>query len=212
MNARRIDSYRHHIKEYLNSCQILFPHVDLAPNHHLSMHLADCLETVWSGQLEITFMREFCRAGNLRGLLNKSDFFPDTLKSAVTELKDLYEPIPFTSKYQINKSDNLSTQDTRKLVDYLNTGSTGTHWAMTSDWTRLSPSEKKKISPLASQKQSHQHFEHRGVTFSTWTSNCKNSIISVHESFSILCCFAQIVDIFTHIRINNMRNELLILG
>ncbi|KNE88539.1 hypothetical protein PSTG_18055, partial [Puccinia striiformis f. sp. tritici PST-78] len=87
MNARRIDSYRHHIKEYLNSCQILFPHVDLAPNHHLSMHLADCLERFgpvrawWSfpmerlmgqvlhschnnhiGQLEITFMREFCRA------------------------------------------------------------------------------------------------------------------------------------------------------
>jgi hypothetical protein len=43
-NAERINSYRHHMKEYLASCEILFPDVNLAPNHHLAMHLADCLE------------------------------------------------------------------------------------------------------------------------------------------------------------------------
>ncbi|KNZ55123.1 hypothetical protein VP01_275g6 [Puccinia sorghi] len=43
--ARFLSSkYREHCLEYLNSCLVLFPDVTLAPNHHMSIHLADCLE------------------------------------------------------------------------------------------------------------------------------------------------------------------------
>ncbi|WAQ93272.1 hypothetical protein PtA15_18A330 [Puccinia triticina] len=160
-----------------------------------------------SGQLEITFMHEFCCAGNLRGLLDKPDFFPDTLKPSIAELKDLYKPVPFTSKYLSNKSETLSSSDAQGLIDYLNTQSAGPSWALTSDWTRMSNAEKKKKSALDSRKESHSHFEHRGVTFSTWTANCKNSIISVDCSFSSFIHFAQIKDIFTHVRIANNQDR-----
>lgn len=44
MNMARIQHYRHHIREYLKSSMKLFPHCNLAPNHHMAIHLADCLE------------------------------------------------------------------------------------------------------------------------------------------------------------------------
>lgn len=39
----RINAYSHHIKQYLSSSILIFPSCELAPNHHMSMHLAECL-------------------------------------------------------------------------------------------------------------------------------------------------------------------------
>jgi hypothetical protein len=64
------------------------------------------------------------------------------------------------------------------------------------------------ISPLASQKESHQHFEHRGVTFSTWATNPKNSVILIDPCFSTLVRFARIEQIFTHQRITNTEERI----
>lgn len=44
MNAELIRRYRHHVEEYLKGSTSLFQHCKLAPNHHMSIHLADCLE------------------------------------------------------------------------------------------------------------------------------------------------------------------------
>lgn len=42
-NQERIDKYDHHMLEYLTSLRKLFDH-HLVPNHHLSLHLKECLE------------------------------------------------------------------------------------------------------------------------------------------------------------------------
>lgn len=44
MNEDRINRYRHHIQEYLKGSIVLFQHCNLAPNHHMAIHLADCLQ------------------------------------------------------------------------------------------------------------------------------------------------------------------------
>ncbi|OAV90954.1 hypothetical protein PTTG_07097 [Puccinia triticina 1-1 BBBD Race 1] len=115
MTKQRIESYNHHIHKYLTSALIIFPNRPLAPNHHLSMHLGECLAkfgTVrawWSfpmerlmgqillsshnnhiGELEITFLRHFCRAGSLRALLDSPKAFPEILRPHIPKLKELY--------------------------------------------------------------------------------------------------------------------------
>lgn len=93
--AESITCYRHHIKSYLKSCLVIFEGVQLAPNHHMAVHLANCLErfgplrSYWSFpmerlmaqvpkasdnnwlEMEITFLKKFCQAGNLRALLQR---------------------------------------------------------------------------------------------------------------------------------------------
>lgn len=44
MNSDLIQKYRYHVQEYLRSSAQLFEHCNLAPNHHMAVHLADCLE------------------------------------------------------------------------------------------------------------------------------------------------------------------------
>ncbi|POW02242.1 hypothetical protein PSHT_12220 [Puccinia striiformis] len=44
MNQDRIEKYRYHLYEYIKSSLVLFPESNLAPNHHMAFHLADCLE------------------------------------------------------------------------------------------------------------------------------------------------------------------------
>lgn len=58
MNTQLIKRYRYHILQYLRSSVKLFEHCNLAPNHHMAIHLADCLErfgpvrTWWSFPFE----------------------------------------------------------------------------------------------------------------------------------------------------------------
>ncbi|OAV94177.1 hypothetical protein PTTG_27047 [Puccinia triticina 1-1 BBBD Race 1] len=44
MTADRIAKYRFHNRAYLASALKLFPNRPLAPNHHMSLHIAECLE------------------------------------------------------------------------------------------------------------------------------------------------------------------------
>lgn len=129
MNADRVAKYRQHIHEYLNSSIVLFPDVTLAPNHHMALHLADCLNRFgpsrewWSfsmeqlmayvlkssgnnrlGELEITYVTNFGRIPNLRALLGSRNF-PDSFEPYLRQLRSLYEPIDFVPKsktYQRN--------------------------------------------------------------------------------------------------------------
>jgi hypothetical protein len=58
MNATRVEKYRYHIHQYIQSCLFLFPDVKLAPNHHMAFHFADCLDLLgpsrawWSFSME----------------------------------------------------------------------------------------------------------------------------------------------------------------
>lgn len=44
ISPQHIERYRYHIQEYLHSSVILFQHCTLTPNHHMAIHLADCLD------------------------------------------------------------------------------------------------------------------------------------------------------------------------
>ncbi|KAI9069061.1 hypothetical protein FKP32DRAFT_1560444 [Trametes sanguinea] len=96
----RIDRFDHHMMEYLRSLRELFNH-KLVPNHHLSLHLKECLELfgpvyAWwafpferyngilqrlntnskSDEMPITFMRYFYLGGNVRSLMAETKW-PD---------------------------------------------------------------------------------------------------------------------------------------
>ncbi|KAI7933547.1 hypothetical protein MJO28_017604 [Puccinia striiformis f. sp. tritici] len=230
MTTERMVLYSHHIKQYLTSSLTLFPHCGLAPNHHMSMHLPECLarfgpvRSWWSfpmerlmgevlhsshnnrlGQLEITFLKAFCRAGNLRALLNTSELFPEDLRPYIDQLKELFETTEFTPKHIADPIDSeaLSSLDSQKLIDYLNAKSDDESWALASEWTCLSDVDKKKTQPLPSQYQAHRHFYHNNVYFSTMKDNPNNSVISIDTQFPKLIHFAQIETIFTHRRTTN---------
>ncbi|TFK65461.1 hypothetical protein BDN72DRAFT_773334 [Pluteus cervinus] len=94
MNSTRVGIYSMHILRYLQGLKDLFPDHQFVPNHHLSLHLTECLARFgpvhawWSfpferyngvmgrfkknfkpNQMEITFLKSFCRGSNLRALL-----------------------------------------------------------------------------------------------------------------------------------------------
>jgi hypothetical protein len=58
INLETVEMYRKHTLEYLQSCRLLFPDVNLAPNHHMSIHLAEGMENMgpsrswWSFSME----------------------------------------------------------------------------------------------------------------------------------------------------------------
>ncbi|KAI9603569.1 hypothetical protein KEM48_000869, partial [Puccinia striiformis f. sp. tritici PST-130] len=156
-------------------------------------------------QLEITFLKAFCRAGNLRALLNTSELFPEDLRPYIDQLKELFETTEFTPKHIADPIDSeaLSSLDSQKLIDYLNAKSDDESWALASEWTCLSDVDKKKTQPLPSQYQAHRHFYHNNVYFSTMKDNPNNSVISIDTQFPKLIHFAQIETIFTHRRTTN---------
>lgn len=69
MTTSHIQGYRYHVGKYLESSTLLFQHCKLAPNHHMSIHLADCLERFgpvrawWSFPFE-RLMGKILKAGN----------------------------------------------------------------------------------------------------------------------------------------------------
>ncbi|KAI0364513.1 hypothetical protein BV20DRAFT_1039369 [Pilatotrama ljubarskyi] len=99
-NQERIDKFDYHMMEYLKSLRELFDH-ELVPNHHLSLHLKECLELfgpvhAWwafpferfngllqqlntnskSSDMPITFMQYFYAGANLRSLMEEIEW-PD---------------------------------------------------------------------------------------------------------------------------------------
>lgn len=44
MTSTLIDQYRYHIQQYLQGSLVLLEHCKLAPNHHMAIHLSECLE------------------------------------------------------------------------------------------------------------------------------------------------------------------------
>jgi hypothetical protein len=162
--------------------------------------------------LEITFLKNFCRAGNLRALLDRPEFFPEALRPYIADLQKLYDPSTaiFTPKLSSHPlySKHLSSPDCQKLVDYLNAKSSETTWAVASDWSVLSKHEQTKVSPLSSQCQVHRYVDYKDVSFSAWEENPNNSIIAVDTTLPKLLHFARIESIFTHVRLTTTQEKI----
>jgi hypothetical protein len=162
------------------------------------------------GELEITFLMAFCRASNLCGMLASPEVFPGDLKPYILQLKNIYDPVPFTPWFVADplRVGKLSSLDFQKLVDLLNAESEDTAWAVASNWTLLSEADKKKIAPISSRCEFHPHFNHKGVLFSTWEANSNNSVISVNPNLPKMVHFAQIESIFTQTRTTTTREQI----
>ncbi|TFK60920.1 hypothetical protein BDN72DRAFT_778818 [Pluteus cervinus] len=116
ISTQRIEIYWTHIVRYLRGLILLFPNHQFVPNHHLSLHLVECLERFgpvhawWSfpferyngvmgrlkknfkpNQMEITFLCSFSRGCNLRSLLQTLTPSRNTIYSAfIDKLKDTF--------------------------------------------------------------------------------------------------------------------------
>ncbi|POW06640.1 hypothetical protein PSHT_10344, partial [Puccinia striiformis] len=106
------------LQTYLQTSILIFDLETVAPNHYMAIHLAECLKKFgpvrswWAfplerlmaqilkashnnhiGELEITFLNDFCWLGNLRFLLN-SDRLPDQLRPFIAPLRTCSDPVP----------------------------------------------------------------------------------------------------------------------
>ncbi|EGG09696.1 uncharacterized protein MELLADRAFT_103744 [Melampsora larici-populina 98AG31] len=92
----------------------------------------------WNGELEITFMKNFGRAGNLSALL-KEGKFPVELDPYLPQLQSLLNPIPFTRKTDpIHDQQPLNEEFLIQLVNRLNSNqSEGRSWLSSQTWSTL---------------------------------------------------------------------------
>ncbi|KAG1845536.1 hypothetical protein F4604DRAFT_1688673 [Suillus subluteus] len=132
-SSRNIDIYRTHMTRYLLCLLELFPENKLQTNHHLSLHLEECLARFgpvrgwWSfpferysgiiqdintnnkpGEMEMTFLRYFCLVTNLR-IFAKTIHLPDTpqYNAMMLSFRNLFE-----SKIHGVLMDNLTPGNT----------------------------------------------------------------------------------------------------
>ncbi|KAI7945912.1 hypothetical protein MJO29_012300 [Puccinia striiformis f. sp. tritici] len=119
MNANHIESHRHHIHSYVGSCLALFPDTNLAPNHHMVFHLANCLERFGPSRAWWSFLMEQMMAQVLKGTGNKqipSSTLPDSTRTGLVSrllarLNELFPGENFkwapSDEWHLSKSPNI---------------------------------------------------------------------------------------------------------
>ncbi|KAI7953318.1 hypothetical protein MJO28_005865 [Puccinia striiformis f. sp. tritici] len=206
MNIDKAEKYRQHTLAYLESCLLLFPDVDLAPNHHMSIHLADCLAKFgpsrawWSfsmerlmgrilkaahnnrlGQLEITFLTNFCRIGNLQAVLSASETYPAQLMPFINQLKAFHDPIHVEAetipKRRQGSLDSSTLQILVKRLNDLFPCPTGATWLSSDAWAKKRKAEASKFLSVASRIKTLSSCVINEVRFSTYKENPSNSVI-----------------------------------
>ncbi|POV98945.1 hypothetical protein PSTT_14106 [Puccinia striiformis] len=227
MDFKLIEKYRHHLQTYLQSSLILFEGRTFAPNHHMAIHLAECLERFgpvrswWTfplerlmgtilkachnnrlGELEITFLKAFGRLGNLRVLL-ASDNLPDKLKPYITQLQAFCEPPKFQSRYfdPSHKNQLLPSGLLDQLIKRINSifYDEGCTYIHSHKWRRKHRSQ--KIAPINARIEPLNSFcADAKVTYSTYTTTAKNAIIQYRATLGEVA-FGRIEQLFNHSRV-----------
>lgn len=237
ITVESIASYRHHIHEYLQSSSILFEDVKLAPNHHMAMHLADCLEMFgpvrswWSfpmerlmgtilkachnnrlGQLEMTFMNTFNRIGNLRALLSSPDKLPEALQPFLTSLQDPSSSNLLPETHDLSKtSQMIDSALYKQLVGQLNAqcpSDDGCKWMASSEWSRKTLDQRNGFATVSNRIEPLHHLTENDITYSTFKKNPSNSMIAAKLRSGEMV-FGRIDQIFKHRRVN-LKKEFII--
>ncbi|EGG12644.1 uncharacterized protein MELLADRAFT_86839 [Melampsora larici-populina 98AG31] len=225
MDSFQIKRYRHHIQKYLESSVLIFQHCKLAPNHHMAIHLADCLERFgpvrawWSfpferlmgkilkaghnnhiTELEITFLKQFCRASNLSALI-EDDKLPEALEQYSVRLQALYkQPAPRANRPSHSKMSPLSDVVLDLLVAYLNdTEGERCIWIRPDKWASLSKSDSLAYAPVPAQGQFYKRINYNDGFVSTFTDNPDNSCIYFKNTDG-RDSFGRVFSIFSHLR------------
>ncbi|KAA1098509.1 hypothetical protein PGT21_050191 [Puccinia graminis f. sp. tritici] len=235
MTSDRIAKYRQHNRAYLESCVKLFPDCPLAPNHHMSLHIPECLEQLgpvrawWSfpferfmgqvvkschnnriGQLETTFLTTFTRAARLRALLERQDL-PESLSSLISHVinpipSDPVPSEPISNLERLSYQPPLSDQVFHLLLDQINSLGPPNH-VTSSQYQQLNRAERKVFHPITAKHTPFKHHRRDGITYSTFEANPRNSYVKLDNSFAANQQFGVIESIFEHTyhTINNVR-------
>ena len=153
-----------------------------------------------SGELEITYQKNFGRIGNLRSLL-ESQNFPPSLDPIIRQIRAMYDPIPFVSKtQQHNPKTPLEADFFRQLVDQLNNRFPlpNKKWIASDSWSKLRPSVSKNFVPVNAKVEQLKDFKVDDVVFSTFKANNKNSAIALKPNAPVKYGFIQ--SVFRHTR------------
>ncbi|CAH7681973.1 hypothetical protein PPACK8108_LOCUS14656, partial [Phakopsora pachyrhizi] len=207
ISSKTIQSYRHHIIEYLKSSIILFDHCSLAPNHHMSVHIADCMDRFgpvcawWSFPLERLMGRILKFSHNQR----IGQFFICIFFHCSENLQLFLEPAQNNSVNHTGDTDSLTLADLDALVACLNAKSSHPVWLCALEWTNLDNDIKCSYSPVASQVKFMSNFCDGRRQFSTFLANQNNGIVALEESLTNSARFGQIEAIFSHSRTNLLK-------
>ncbi|MBW0478120.1 hypothetical protein O181_017835 [Austropuccinia psidii MF-1] len=219
-----ISQYRTHINAYLSSSLFLFPDTPLAPNHHMAVHLADCLEkwgpsrAWWSfsmerlmgslvkastnnqiGSLEIPLMKSFARKGNLHALLD-SQVLPEASKPFLSTLKGLSTPFASAEhSSRASKSHSLDSRLLKALIERLNIlfPQEPLTWISTDKWCKKCPQEATRFLPVTSTIIGYNNYSINEATYSSCHQNPSNSIVALKGNAP--CHVGIISQIFKHV-------------
>ncbi|POW23017.1 hypothetical protein PSHT_00629 [Puccinia striiformis] len=201
-----IAKYRHHLQAYLLTSVSIFNQETVAPNHHMAIHLAECLRTSHNnhiGELEITFLNNFCRLGNLRVLLN-SDRLPDQLRPFIAQLRTCSDPVPRCIPKSVDprrQKQLLSSKIFPQLITQINSIKSvndNCTYVASSEWKRTD--KLKKTAPVNRRVEFLQsvHVE-PNLTYASYAVSHNNSIIQFRATSSrVATCFGRIDQIFKH--------------
>ncbi|CAH7677485.1 hypothetical protein PPACK8108_LOCUS12642 [Phakopsora pachyrhizi] len=206
MNSEKVYKYRRHTLKYLESCLVLFPDTNLAPNHHMAVHLSDCLDKFgpsrswWSfsmerlmgkvlqtsdnnrlGQLEVTFLKNFCRLGNLQSLMSEHEKFPPQLQPFISQTQAFSISVEKkTDLVQKGKQDFLDSSILKLLTDKIKDSFPAPKnqtWISSSEWCKKSKNKIKDFIPINSAIENLSTYSIENLIFSTFKRNPSNSVI-----------------------------------
>ncbi|EHS62628.1 uncharacterized protein PGTG_22603 [Puccinia graminis f. sp. tritici CRL 75-36-700-3] len=209
MTLERAEKYRHHTLEYLQSCLLLFPEVTLAPNHHMSIHLADCLEKIGPSRAWWSFLMERLMGTIVRplittvlALLSTPEAFPEQLRPFLPQLQAFQDPIPAKvetlRKYCQASLDSTTLKALIKRLNELFPCPTGALWIPSDEWEKKRKAESTKFLAVNPCVEKLSSCLINKVRFSTFRENPNNSVIALQAG-----CAPQygiIEDIISHWR------------
>lgn len=155
---------------------------------------------ILSGELEITFAKDFCRVGNVSALM-QDDLLPDALQPYITKIRSLYDPPPPPSKHPSNsKVEPLKSRIMNLLIKRLNSqNSDSCTWLLPEQWATLAGDDCIGFAPTPARASFHKHIKHNGVNFSPFSDKPDDSFIVFKKSNGVQL-FGRISSVFTHRR------------
>ncbi|CAH7677102.1 hypothetical protein PPACK8108_LOCUS25740, partial [Phakopsora pachyrhizi] len=190
MNTEKVVKYRHHTLEYLKSCLILFPDVTLAPNHHMSVHLADCLEKFgpsrawWSFSMERLMGKVLKASHNNRlALISAPEKFPTQLRPFLAQMQSINTKLQTSVQLMHKRQQEFIDQPTLKLlIDKINTlfpAPNSLIWISSSDWCKKSTKNAENFLPVNSEVENLSTFSIDNINYTTYKKNPSNSVIKL---------------------------------
>ncbi|KAI9607683.1 hypothetical protein KEM48_003470 [Puccinia striiformis f. sp. tritici PST-130] len=133
------------------------------------------------GQLEITFLTNFCRIGNLQAVLSASETYPAQLMPFINQLKAFHDPIHVEAetipKRRQGSLDSSTLQILVKRLNDLFPCPTGATWLSSDAWAKKRKAEASKFLSVASRIKTLSSCVINEVRFSTYKENPSNSVI-----------------------------------